>query len=149
SLFPEISECSLPCEQRRASASNIPNVEGRRCMTTVIITRHGHVEGIDPPRFRGQTQLTLTRQGRQEAALVAEYIASTWRPAAVRTSPLERCAMTGARIAQACSLLPTVVEGLVDLNYGEWQGKTHEEVRKRWPQLYALWKTSPHLARFP
>jgi phosphoserine phosphatase len=118
-------------------------------MTTVIITRHGHVEGIDPPFFRGQSQLALTTQGRQEATLVAEHIASTWRPAAVRTSPLERCTMTGAKIAEACGLLPTIVEGLIDLNYGEWQGKTHEEVKKHWPQLYELWKTSPHLARFP
>jgi phosphoserine phosphatase len=42
-----------------------------------------------------------------------------------------------------------VVEGLIDLNYGDWQGKTHEEVKKRWPHLYGLWRTSPHLARFP
>lgn len=88
-------------------------------MPTVIITRHGHVEGIDPPLFRGQTRLALTRQGLQEATLVAEHIASTWRPAAVRTSPLERCKVTGAKIAQACGLLPTVVEELIDLNYGD------------------------------
>jgi phosphoserine phosphatase len=77
------------------------------------------VERIDPPLFRGQTQLALTRQGLQEATLVAEHIASTRRPTAVCTSPLKRRKVTGAKIAQACGALPTVVEGLIDPNYGE------------------------------
>jgi phosphoserine phosphatase len=57
--------------------------------------------------------------------------------------------VTGAKIAQAYGLLPTVVEGLIDLNYGDWQGRTREEVKKRWPHLYGPWRTSPHLARCP
>lgn len=118
-------------------------------MTTVILTRHGHIEGIDPLRFRGQHPLPLTELGHQEAELTARHIATRWRPAAVRTSPLERCVVTGARIAEACGIASTPSCGLLDLHYGEWQWKTHDEVRERWPDLYSLWRTSPHLVRFP
>lgn len=118
-------------------------------MTLVVLTRHGHVDGINPPRFRGQHPLPLTEQGRQEAIMTAGRIASTWRPVAVRTSPLERCVVTGAKIAESCGLQSVAVEGLLDLDYGEWQWKTYDEVKESWPRLYALWRTSPHLVRFP
>jgi probable phosphoglycerate mutase len=40
-------------------------------------------------------------------------------------------------------------EGLLDLDYGEWQWKTYDEVKEKWPRLFALWRASPHLVRFP
>lgn len=118
-------------------------------MTTIILTRHGHVEGIDPPRFRGLQSVPLTTRGRGEAKLTADRIASIWRPAAVLTSPLERCVITGEYIANACELTSRVSDDLRDLDYGDWQWKTHDEVRERWPDQYALWKSAPHLIRFP
>lgn len=118
-------------------------------MTTVILTRHGHVEGIRPLRFRGQHPLSLTEQGRQEAELTARRIASDWRPAAVLTSPLERCVVTGTAIAKACGLQSTIAEGLLDLDYGDWQWKTYDEVRQRWPRAFERWHAAPHLVRFP
>ncbi|CAM5460079.1 Phosphoglyceromutase OS=Afipia felis OX=1035 GN=NCTC12722_02926 PE=4 SV=1 [Afipia felis] len=118
-------------------------------MTTILLVRHGHVEGIDPLRFRGQHPLPLTERGYEEAGLTARRIASAWHPSAVCTSPLERCVVTGARTAGLFGLEPVISEGLQDLNYGEWQWKTYEEVRERWPRLYGLWRTAPHLVRFP
>jgi broad specificity phosphatase PhoE len=29
-------------------------------MPKILLARHGHVEGISPERFRGQTELALT-----------------------------------------------------------------------------------------
>jgi broad specificity phosphatase PhoE len=118
-------------------------------MTTIVLTRHGHVEGIDPPRFRGQYPLPLSEQGVQEAEMTAQRIVSTWRPASVQTSPLERCVTTGIRIARACGLEATINDGLNDLNHGDWQWKAHLDVKERWPDLYELWLSAPHLVRFP
>lgn len=118
-------------------------------MTTIVLTRHGHVDGINPPRFRGQHPVPLSEQGRQEAKMTADRIASTWQPAAVRTSPLERCVVTGGMIAKACGLEAATDDSLQDLNYGDWQWKTHDEVKECWPQLFARWHSAPHLVRFP
>ena len=118
-------------------------------MTTIILTRHGHVEGICPPRFRGQHPLPLSEQGLQESKMTADRIAATWRPVAVQTSPLERCVTTGQLIATACGLEATVSDSLEDLNYGDWQWKTWDEVKERWPAGYEQWRSTPHLMRFP
>jgi len=40
-------------------------------MTKILLTRHGHVEGITPERFRGRQQLALTERGRAEARALA------------------------------------------------------------------------------
>jgi hypothetical protein len=92
-------------------------------MTKIILTRHGHVEGIEPERFRGRENLPLTGRGRAEAQAVAERIASAWQPVAIYTSPLERCIVTGAAIAKACHLAAAVLADLNDIDYGAWQFK--------------------------
>ncbi len=115
----------------------------------LILTRHGHVEGIDPERFRGRTDLTLTELGRGQAKAVAARIAALWTPAAIYTSPMRRCVATGDAIAQACGAERRVLDDLNDLDYGLWQWETYEAVSRAWPEQFAAWKSTPHLIRFP
>lgn len=118
-------------------------------MTRILLIRHGHVDGIRPERFRGRADLSLTRRGLAEAQAVAERIASEWRPIKVYTSPLARCVATGAAIAAACRI-PTDVNGdLIDIDYGAWQGKSCADIEQNEPKLYAAWRATPHLVRFP
>jgi phosphoserine phosphatase len=117
--------------------------------TKIILTRHGHVEGIMPLRFRGRAEVPLTELGVAQAQVTAKRIAASWRPSAVYTSPMGRCVATGAAIAAACSVASGVLESLNDLDYGAWQWKTHEEVILGLPEMYATWRATPHLFRFP
>jgi phosphoserine phosphatase len=118
-------------------------------LTRIILVRHGHVEGIDPPRFRGREDLPLTERGKAEASAVARHISRKWRPTWVYTSPLLRCVLTGAAIAGACGVQSRSLAQLNDLDYGRWQMKTYEEVAATEPDLYALWFANPQLVRFP
>jgi len=118
-------------------------------VTKILLIRHGHVEGIRPERFRGRADLPLTSLGVAEAQAVAKRIAARWRPSKVYTSPLSRCVATGAAIAHACGA-PTEVNGdLIDIDYGAWQGKVCAEIEQSDPKLYAAWRSTPHLVRFP
>jgi phosphoserine phosphatase len=118
-------------------------------MTKIILTRHGHVEGIEPPRFRGRADLALTPLGERQAEAVAIRIAARWRPAAIYTSPLRRCRATADAIASACGAASDVLDDLSDLDYGAWTWRTHDEAAAEAPQLFALWVSAPHLVRFP
>lgn len=118
-------------------------------MTKIILTRHGHVEGISPQRFRGRTDVPLTELGDAQARAVANRIAGNWRPNALYTSPMHRCVATGHHIAAACRLESEILEGLNDLDYGLWQWKTYDEVSKASPALFHAWFATPHLVRFP
>jgi hypothetical protein len=84
-----------------------------------------------------------------EADAVAQRVASAWSPTKVYTSPMKRCIHTGGAIARACKVEAEILPDLNDINYGEWQWKSYDEVRQAEPQLFALWFAKPHLMRFP
>lgn len=118
-------------------------------MTRIILVRHGHVDWLTPERFRGRAELPLSDLGRRQAQAVAHYIAATWKPEAVYTSPLGRCRDTGAAIAAPFRIEPQAIEGFADIDYGEWQGLTREEASQRWPDEIELWFRAPHLTVIP
>jgi probable phosphoglycerate mutase len=118
-------------------------------MTKILLTRHGHVEGIRPERFRGRAELALTRQGVAEAEALGRRIAGAWKPVMVYTSALQRCVVTGTIVGNAAGLQAVPLEGLMDIDYGAWQMRTHEEVKRESPEAYRLWKSAPERVRFP
>ena len=118
-------------------------------MTKILLIRHGHVEGIHPPRFRGREDLPLTKRGNAEAIAVAHRISEKWHPARVYTSPLSRCVITGQAIASACHIQSQCLDQLNDIDYGTWRMKRHDEMAASEPTLHAIWSTTPHLMRFP
>jgi phosphoserine phosphatase len=119
-------------------------------VTKILLIRHGHVEGIEPRRFRGRAELPLTTLGRAEAAAVARRIARTWKPSCIYTSPMGRAVETAAAIASACRLAsPEVSADLNDIDYGAWQFKTFTDAKADDPALFAAWFATPQLVRFP
>jgi broad specificity phosphatase PhoE len=36
------------------------------------------------------------------------------------------------------------MEGLIDLDYGTWQMRTHDEIRVTDPDAFKLWHSAPH-----
>ena len=68
-------------------------------MTHIILTRHGHVEWIEPERFRGRADLALTDRGVEQARSTSRRIESLGPIAAVYTSPLRRCVRSAQIIA--------------------------------------------------
>ncbi|RIA46714.1 putative phosphoglycerate mutase [Hephaestia caeni] len=115
----------------------------------LILVRHGHVPGIDPPRFRGHREVPLTDLGRRQAELTGAAIASRWAVDAVFTSPLGRCIDTGAAIAAATGAPTGVLSELVDFDYGAWSWRTLEEVRSEAPELFDLWFREPWRVDIP
>lgn len=110
----------------------------------IILIRHGHVEGIAPERFRGRADLPLTSLGRKQADLTALRVAK-YRPVAIYSSPLRRAVETAEPLALACSLPIQRASAFSDIDYGNWQGLTPDEVRARWPAELELWYTAPQL----
>ena len=124
-------------------------MERLQLLTKIILVRHGHVDGIDPPRFRGREDLPLTERGNAQASRVARRIAEKWRPASVYTSPLIRCVKTASAIADACQIPSHAIDQLADIDYGDWQMRTYDEMKAAEPSLFASWFAAPHLMRFP
>jgi phosphoserine phosphatase len=118
-------------------------------VTHILLVRHGHVPGIAPEQFRGRRELRLTELGRRQARTTACYLAKQWDPVAIYTSPLGRCVATGEEIARSSNAPLSVLPELIDLDYGEWSGRTHLEVSQACPDQYRRWRQTPDLTQFP
>jgi phosphoserine phosphatase len=112
---------------------------------TLVLVRHGHVEGIQPERFRGRIDLPLTALGRGQAAATAQFIAGRWPAEAVYASPLARCMDTAKAIAEAQGIAAQRLPQLIDIDYGKWQGRTRDDVKAAEPDRFRAWMAQPHL----
>lgn len=118
-------------------------------MTTVILVRHGQTSWNREDRFRGRADLPLDQFGIRQAAAAGQHIAARWSPSAVYCSPLLRARQTADAIAKACQLSVVPLPGLVDIDYGAWQGLSPIEVQQAYASEYAAWRSAPHTARIP
>jgi len=118
-------------------------------MTRIILVRHGETEWNRVERFRvapmcHSMKEACSKPKRQHGA---SNCACPRRQ--VYSSPLSRATRTAHAIAGKQSLSVKVHQGLVDIDYGEWQGLSAEEVTQRWPELLAAWFQAPHTCEFP
>ncbi len=117
--------------------------------TCIVLVRHGHVEGINPRRFRGRTDLPLTLHGVQQAEKTRDLLSALPPAAAAYASPLSRCMMTAEIVASPWSLPVAPMPSFVDIDYGDWQGRLYREVDQADPASFARWFDTPHLATIP
>jgi len=117
-------------------------------MTTIYLVRHGQTAWNKEEVFRGMADIPLNETGRKEALLTGEYLKKV-KVDAIYSSPLSRAVETAEAIARYQGKEVLISDGLIDIDFGRWQGISHEEVRKRYGELYRKWKDTPHLVRFP
>ena len=121
-------------------------------MLRMILVRHGQTEwnagSAGGEVFRGRIDVPLNAVGEAQAQAVADRLAAV-EVAAVYASPLQRARRTARPIAQARGLAVEPVEGLLDIDYGDWGGQAHTRVAAEWPALYAQWYSVPHRVQIP
>jgi len=117
-------------------------------MTTVYLIRHGQTAWNREEVFRGRADIPLNDTGRKEALLTGQYLRGV-KVGSVYSSPLSRAVETAEAIARHQGKEVQILDGLIDIDFGRWQGVSHEGVRERYGELYRQWKDTPHLVRFP
>ena len=111
-------------------------------MTRIILVRHGETEWNIEEVFRGRIDIELNETGMKQAELLAEYLSHV-KIDAVYSSPLKRALKTAEIIASYHKLDIEITPGLIDFDYGKWQGLAHQQVKDKYKELYAEWINSP------
>jgi broad specificity phosphatase PhoE len=110
--------------------------------TTTLLLRHGQTEFSTERRFAGRGDIPLTAEGARQAKLAARSLARTQIDVIV-TSPLQRARKTAEAVAEATGAPLVVDEGLVEADFGAWEGMTFGEAGLKWPDELAAWMGSP------
>lgn len=107
---------------------------------TLLLVRHGQTAANASGLLLGRLDAPLSETGAAEADAVAGHVARTARVARVVTSPLLRARDTAGAIAAACGAMVVVDERLVELDYGDWDGRPLAELP---PDVVARWRADP------
>jgi len=117
-------------------------------MTEIILVRHGETKWNVAEVFRGRIDVDLNETGLKQAELLAEYLQER-KPEAIYSSPLQRALKTAEAIARHHKLEVTTTPGLLDLDFGDWQGLSRQEVQQKYPESYADWLNRPERLKMP
>lgn len=113
--------------------------------TTIDLLRHGRCEGGEI--FRGSTDVALTDDGWSEMQAALQGEGRGWSQ--VVSSPLQRCRLFAEQWAAERTLPLEVEPRLREIHFGEWEGVTHVEVGRRYPDLLQRFWVDPEQATPP
>ena len=123
-------------------------------MATVILVRHGRTTANTAGVLAGRAVgVRLDKTGREQSALMGERLAVV-PLVGVISSPLERCRQTARYILdhhnsdhQGGAPMTALEKGLIECDYGQWQGRTLAELAKE--DLWSAVQSHPSAVTFP
>jgi broad specificity phosphatase PhoE len=117
-------------------------------MTRLYLVRHGTTEWNKEEIFRGRIDCKLNETGRAEAHALEGYFRDVAIDS-IYSSPLSRALETAQAVAFPKGLTVMPDPAFIDLDYGEWQGLSLNDVQEKYPDLYRIWQERPQEITFP
>jgi probable phosphoglycerate mutase len=108
----------------------------------VLLVRHGGTTASDAGLFAGSSDVELSDAGRAQVARLAERLAGENIHAAW-CSDLRRTVATATALCAPHGITPTAVPSLRELDHGQWEGLTHEQVQRQFAAEYRAWSADP------
>ena len=108
----------------------------------LYLLRHGETTHSQTGGYCGALDPDLTPEGHEMAQAFADaYQDIPWT--AVYVSPMKRTLETAKPLCDAIVMEPDIREGLKEIQYGLWEGKTVEDVKKHHMDDYVKWLAEP------
>ncbi len=105
---------------------------------TLHLLRHGQTECSRNHAFCGAIDSALTDEGlKMAAAFASAYSSTPWQ--AIFCSPMQRTMDTAKPLSVAIGMPIQLRDGLKEINYGEWEGKTPETISSEFHDDYLRW----------
>src|SRR2546426_2493762 len=111
-------------------------------MLSLSLVRHGQTDASLHTRFCGRIDPPLNATGLAMAeALAARYGGEQW--VEIVSSPLSRAQKTAAPTAARAGLPLGVDDDLVEIAYGEWEGRAEADVERDDAARFHAWAAHP------
>jgi len=111
----------------------------------MYLVRHGATANnlANPPRLQGRRgDPELSVDGHQQARKTGQWL-SNFPLTAVYSSPLIRARQTAAPVAAAHQLEVQVVDDLIEVDVGNWDGRDWQEIERGEPEAYRRFIDDP------
>jgi len=117
-------------------------------MTDLVLVRHGETMWHAENRYAGVSEVELSPRGLEQAAQLATW-ASSAGLGAVWSSPLGRALGTATPCADLAGLRLQVDARLRELDFGDGEGRTSQEMGERFPAEFAAFGIDPVANHLP
>jgi alpha-ribazole phosphatase len=114
----------------------------------LILVRHGATDWNQQRRIQGLSNLGLNETGRKQAEALAQSLKDV-KVDAIYTSPLRRAQETARAIGRFHQVEVVTIDGLKELDVGEVDGLTYEEMRIRHSEFFTKWMSDFTSVRLP
>ncbi len=114
----------------------------------IVLVRHGETVGDSRMRLYGATDVSLSEHGRRQMRRVGTALRNESFEHVV-VSPLDRSRESASIILDGNSVAPSVVEKFREINFGEWEGWTVDEIAERDPETHREWQKGDVAFCFP
>jgi len=115
--------------------------------TTIWLVRHGLPDGVGG-RCHGRLDVPLSAEGIAQAKQTAARLAGE-NISAVYSSGLRRAIETAQIVAAALQLDIQTIDALGEIDFGDFEGMTYEDIQRHYPQEFEHWMRRPAQIRFP
>jgi len=112
-------------------------------VTEFLLVRHGETDWNRDRRFQGHADPPLNETGREQARTLAAELAGE-KVDAVYTSDLARASETAEIVARRLGVPVVADTALREIDVGEWQGLTWQEIEARFPDGVRNWHERGH-----
>ncbi|ASU78036.1 bifunctional RNase H/acid phosphatase [Actinopolyspora erythraea] len=120
--------------------------------TRLLLLRHGQSPMSVDKRYSGRGDVPLTELGERQARAAAGRLLTMDELSAgegavpVLSSPLSRARGTAEAVARAVDGRLVSHDGLMETDFGAWEGLTFTEASERYPELHRGWLGDPAVA---
>ncbi|MFP7364385.1 bifunctional RNase H/acid phosphatase [Corynebacterium callunae] len=132
---PEAESKDLNCDVTKPANWNGATTDPTR----LLLLRHGQTAMSAARQYSGRSNPPLSALGEQQATAAARRLAQRGGIDAIVSSPLLRTRQTAEAVADALGMKVRIVDGLIETDFGLWDGKTFDEARDLDPELHDKW----------
>ena len=121
----------------------MPTEDGR---ATLLLLRHGETAWNRERRIMGDLDVPLNDEGRRQCEAAGRFLAG-FGVSRILASPLARTRESAAILAAVLNVPRSEDGRLVEVRFGEWQGRTYDDVSR--DPRYRAFAADPHGAATP
>src|SRR5207247_368766 len=107
-----------------------------------LLVRHGATTASHEDVFAGSIDVALSEKGQAQAEALARRLSQA-DLAAAYASPMLRTRRTAELVAGPHGLGVTLVDELLEIAHGRWEGKARRDVEREYCDEYAAWEADP------
>lgn len=111
--------------------------------TRLLLIRHGEVETRYQKKFGGRIDMDLSPNGQRQARILANYLRNKTIDA-IYSSPMKRVQQTVAATLKLNGHQQTILDGLREIDFGDWSGLGWEEVEEQFKFRSHEWLDQIH-----